>query len=194
MKTPLIALLYAALSLGANQGFAQAIPAELRAELQEMRTGNMRKLKIHTEPQPAVLTTFTNPAGETLSLADTNGKIRVLNFWATWCFPCREEMPTLDALQKTLGGDDFEVLAVATGFHDLGGIERFLEDADITALPILLDPDSSLGVEFGAVGLPLTMILNREGEEIARLTGGAEWDSESAMNIFNKLISLDNNS
>ncbi len=191
MKTPLVALLYAALSLGANQGFAQVISPELRAELLEMRVGNMRKLKIQTEPQEAVLTTFTNPAGEVLSLADSNGKIRVLNFWATWCFPCREEMPTLDALQKQLGGDDFEVLTVATGYNDLGGIERFFEQAEVTALPFLLDPDSSLGAEFGAIGLPLTVILNREGQELARLTGGAEWDSESALNIFNALLLLE---
>jgi hypothetical protein len=99
-------------------------------------------------------------------------------------------MPTLDALQKALGGDDFEVLTVATGFNDLGGSERFLEQAEVTSLPILLDPDSSLGAEFGAIGLPLTVILNREGQELARLTGGAEWDSESALNIINTLLSL----
>ena len=191
MKTHLVALLYAALSLGANQGFAQEISPELRAELLEMREGNMRKLKIQTEPQEAVLVAFTNPAGDVLSLADSNGKIRVLNFWATWCFPCREEMPTLNALQKQLGGDDFEVLTVATGFNDLGGIERFLEQAKVTALPILLDPDSSLGAEFGAIGLPLTVILNRDGQEIARMIGGAEWDSESALNILNTLVSLE---
>ena len=191
MKTPLIALLYAALTLGANQGLTQEISPELRAELLEMRMGNMRKLKVHTEPQTAVLTTFTNPAGEALSLTHSNGKVRVLNFWATWCFPCREEMPTLDALQKQLGGDDFEVLTVATGFNHLDGIERFLTQAEVTALPVLLDPDSSLGVEFGAIGLPLTVILNREGQEIARLTGGAEWDSESALSILNTLLSLE---
>ncbi len=191
MKTPLVALLYAALSLGANQGFAQEISPALRAELLEMRAGNMRKLKIQTEPQDAVLTTFTNPAGETLSLADSNGKIRVLNFWATWCFPCREEMPTLEALQKQLGSDDFAVLTIATGYNDLGGIERFFEQAGVTELPTLLDPDSSLGAEFGAIGLPLTVILNRQGQELARLTGGAEWDSESAISIINTLLLLE---
>ena len=190
MKTPLIALLYAALSFGANQGFSQEISTALRDGLLEMREGNMRKLKVHVAPQAAVLTPFTNPAGESLGLADSNGKIRVLNFWATWCFPCREEMPTLDALQKQLGGPDFEVLTVATGYNNLDGITRFLQQAEVTSLPILLDPDSSLGAEFGAVGLPLTVILNREGQEIARLTGGAEWDSESALNIINALLSL----
>jgi thiol-disulfide isomerase/thioredoxin len=191
MKTPLVALLYAALSLGANQGFTQEITAEQRTELLDMRAGNMRKLKIQSEPQAAVLATFTNPAGEVFSLADSNGKIRVVNFWATWCFPCREEMPTLDALQKQLGGEDFEVLTIATGFNNLDGIKRFLAEAEVTSLPILLDPDSSLGAEFGAIGLPLTVILNREGQEIARLTGGAEWDSESAIAILNTLISLE---
>ncbi len=191
MKTPLVALLYAALSLGANQGFTQEITPETRAELLDMREGNMRKLKIHTAPQAAVLAAFTTPTGEVLSLAESNGKIRVVNFWATWCFPCRQEMPTLDALQKKLGGDDFEVLTIATGYNALGGIERFFADAGVTSLPILLDQDSSLGAEFGAIGLPLTVILNRNGEEIARLTGGAEWNSESALNIFSAMLLLE---
>ncbi len=191
MKTPLIALLYAALALGANQGFAQTITPEVREQLLEMRAGNMRKLKIHREPMEPVLTSFTDAAGNRLSLADSNGKIRVVNFWATWCYPCREEMPTLDALQKGLGGDDFVVHAIATGFNELGGIERFLEEANVTDLPILLDADSSLGAEFGAIGLPLTVILDREGREIARLIGGAEWYDESAQEIFNTLLALE---
>jgi len=192
MKKPLItALLYAALSLGANPGFTQTITAEARANLMELRAGNMRKLKVLTAPEAAVLATFTDPAGNTRSLAENNGKIRVVNFWATWCFPCREEMPTLDALQLALGSNDFEVMAIATGVNDRAGIERFLANADVTNLPILLDPDSSLGGAFGLVGLPLTVILDRKGQEIARLTGGAEWNSESALAIMNALLSME---
>ena len=192
MTKPLItALLYAALALGANPVQAQSLSTERRAALLEMRTEDMRKLKIHESPQDAVLVTFTDPTGALHSLADSNGKIRVVNFWATWCFPCREEMPTLDALQKALGGEDFEVLAIATGFNHQEGIDSFLSQAGVTSLPVLLDPDSSLGAEFGALGLPLTLILNRDGQEIARLIGGAEWNSESAVSIISALISLD---
>lgn len=192
MKKPLItALLYAALSLGANPGIAQSLTPEARASLMEMRSGNMRKLKIHEAPQAAILASFTDPTGSTHSLADSNGKLRVVNFWATWCFPCREEMPTLSALQQSLGGADFEVVTIATGFNNLTGIERFLAEAEVTNLPIFLDPDSSLGGEFGAIGLPLTVILNREGQEIARLTGGAEWDSGSAVSIINALLLME---
>lgn len=191
MKTPLFALLYAALTFGANQGFAQTITPDIRTSLMEMRHGDMRKLKIQPAPQAAVLTPFTTPAGETHTLAESNGKIRVLNFWATWCFPCREEMPTLDNLQKQLGSENFAVMPVATGHNDLGGIARFWDQAGVTTLPVLLDPDSSLSAEFGAIGLPLTVILDRDGQEIARLTGGADWTSESALNIINTLLSLE---
>ncbi len=191
MKTPLIALLYAALSLGANPAFSQVITPELRAELLELREGNMRKLKIHKEPQEAVLTPFTDAQGTPMTLADNNGKIRVVNFWATWCFPCREEMPYLDSLQKAFGGEDFEVMTIATGYNDMGGIVRFLEEANVTALPILLDADSSLGAEFGAIGLPLTVILNRDGQEIARMIGGAEWFGESAQSIVAALLAAE---
>lgn len=185
------ALLYAALALGANPVAAQTISPEMRAELMEMRDGQMRKLKILTEAQDLVEISFTDPAGNEHFLSDSNGKIRVVNFWATWCAPCREEMPALSELQTLLGGDDFEVMAIATGRNRLAGIERFNEEAGVDNLPILLDPRGNLGARFGALGLPLTVILNREGQEIARLTGGADWVSDSALEIIRAIIASD---
>ena len=150
-----------------------------------------RGFALHDEPQPVINVRFITQNGTRRDMESLRGKVLLVNVWATWCIPCREEMPTLDSLQKQLGSADFEVLTIATGFNNLEGIERFLAQAEVTALPILLDPDSELGAEFGAIGLPLTVILNREGQEIARLIGGAEWDSESALNIFNALLLLE---
>ncbi len=185
------ALLYAAISLGANPVAAQTISPELRIELMEMRVGEMRKLKVLKQAQDPVTVSFTDPAGGEHFLSDSNGKIRVVNFWATWCAPCREEMPALSELQTLLGGDDFEVMAIATGRNRLEGIERFNDEAGVDNLPILLDPRGTMGGQFGALGLPLTVILNREGQEIARLTGGADWVSESALEIIRAIIALE---
>ncbi len=185
------ALLYAALALGANPVAAQTISPEIRAELMEMRVGQMRKLKILAEAQDLVQVSFTDPSGNEYFLAESNGKIRVVNFWATWCAPCREEMPALSELQTLLGGDDFEVMAIATGRNRLAGIERFNIEAGVDNLPILLDPRGNLGAQFGVLGLPLTVILNREGQEIARLTGGADWVSDSALEIIRLIIATE---
>ncbi len=185
------ALLYAAIAMGANPVGAQTISPELRLELMDMRVDEMRKLKILSEAEDPIDIAFTDPSGAEHILADSNGKIRVVNFWATWCAPCREEMPALSELQTLLGGDEFEVMAIATGRNRLEGIERFNAEAGVTNLPVLLDPRGTLGRQFGALGLPLTVILNREGQEIARLTGGADWVSESALAIIRTIIELE---
>ena len=115
----------------------------------------------------------------------------VLNFWATWCAPCRKEMPSLDRLQTELGGDTFQVVTIATGRNTLPGITKFFEAADVTHLPILLDPKQKLSRSMGVLGLPITMIIDPEGREIARLRGDADWDTQSALAIISALIAPD---
>ncbi len=99
MKLLLSAVLYTALALGANAGSAD------QAALEALRAGDMKKLIFHAEPQPVTDQTFTDPEGAEYRLSDWNGKYVLLNFWATWCAPCRKEMPALDALQEEFGGD-----------------------------------------------------------------------------------------
>ena len=127
-----------------------------------------------------------------MTFADTNGQFRLVNFWATWCAPCREEMPALDALQLELGGDDFQVMTIATGRNRLSGINKFYAQAEVTNLPILLDPKGKLATRMGALGLPVTVLLNPEGQEIARLTGGADWASENAIEVLKALMKAEN--
>jgi len=116
------------------------------------------------------------------------GQWVVLNFWATWCAPCRIEMPTLSALQTALGGDDFAVVTIATGRNDPAAMERFFAEIAVTNLPLFTDARSALARDFGVMGLPVTVILDPAGNEIARLMGDAHWDSDSAMAIIRALI------
>jgi hypothetical protein len=97
-------------------------------------------------------------------------------------------MPALAALNADLGGDDFEVLLVATGRNAPEAIERFFAEADIRGLETSLDPRSALAQAMGVPGLPVTLILNREGDEIARLIGGADWNGASARAILSDLL------
>ena len=156
------AVLYTALLTGANAALADT-------SLEALREGTMRKLLFHSEAQPVSQAVFTTPEGEEFTLSDWQGKHVLVNFWATWCAPCRHEMPALDALQGEFGGDDFEVVTIATGRNTLAGIERFFaepeEGADpIVNLPILLDPKSELASEMAVLGLPITVVLDPEGE------------------------------
>lgn len=185
------ALVYIALFAVANPAAAQALTESLRDEIAALREGDMRKLVLHDAPVAAPEAAFTDPDGRQVTLADSNGRVRLVNFWATWCAPCRQEKPALDALQREMGGADFAVLAVATGRNDVEAIEEFNAELGITTLETYLDPRSQLAGAMNVPGLPVTAVLNREGEEIARLMGGADWMSDSARAIVAALIAAE---
>jgi thiol-disulfide isomerase/thioredoxin len=174
-----IAVLYTALAVVANAG---------AAEVADLREGDMRKLNFHSEPVAAGVEPFEGGEGGEMTLADYAGKHVVLNFWATWCAPCRHEMPTLSALQTAMGGEDFAVVTIATGRNDPVGMQQFFAEIGVDNLPLHRDPQQRLAREMGVLGLPITVILDPEGMEIARLQGDADWSSESAMAIVAALI------
>ncbi|MCB2137060.1 MAG: TlpA family protein disulfide reductase [Rhodobacteraceae bacterium] len=176
------AVLYTALVLGANTAFAD------KAELEALREGSMKKLVFLAEPAAVSETTFTDPAGAEYRLADWQGKYVLVNFWATWCAPCRKELPALDALQGEFGGDRFDVVTIATGRNPVPAIERLFTEVGVTRLPVLLDPKQKLSRDMAVLGLPVTVILNPEGNEIARMSGDAEWHSDSARAIIAALL------
>jgi thiol-disulfide isomerase/thioredoxin len=126
--------------------------------------------------------------GQVRSLADFNGKVVVLNLWATWCVPCRKEMPALDRLQTSLGGPDFAVVPLSM---DRGGREtvaKFYAQMGIRELPIYTDTSGEALHALGAVGLPTTLVLDRAGEEIARIVGPAEWDTPEVAEFLKPMI------
>ena len=176
------AVLYTALILGANVTFAG------NAELEALREGSLKKLVFPSEAKDVSQAVFTDPDGGEHTLSDWQGKYVLVNFWATWCAPCRKEMPSLDALQEEFGGDTFEVVTIATGRNAVPAITRFFEEEEITNLPILLDPKQQLARDMAVLGLPISVILNPEGQEVARLRGDAEWYSDSARAIVAAMI------
>ncbi len=173
-------VLYLGLALGANALAAQG--------LADLREGDMRKLAVHSQPQDLPEVPFETIGGESMSLADYAGKVVVLNFWATWCAPCRKEMPTLSNLQAELGGDDFAVVTIATGRNPPQAMQAFFDEIGIDNLPLHRDPRQALARNLGVLGLPVTLILDREGREIARLQGDADWDTDSALAIVRAVI------
>ncbi|WP_333711938.1 TlpA disulfide reductase family protein [Yoonia sp.] len=185
MRKIVVALLYTAL-----WGLANIAHADMAA-IADMRTGDMRKLVIHSAPWEGSDTAFTAEDGGQMTLADYEGQIVVLNFWATWCAPCRKEMPYLSTLQARMGGDDLQVVTVATGRNPRPAMERFLAEIGVDNLPLHTDERQALTRSMGVLGLPATIILDREGRELARMQGEADWASDNAMAILTEIMALD---
>jgi thiol-disulfide isomerase/thioredoxin len=123
---------------------------------------------------------FRDGDGRQRTLADFRGKVVLLNVWATWCPPCRKEMPSLDRLQARLGSDDFEVVALSV---DRGGVElvrRFYNANGIQHLAIEVDSSAEAQGELGITGLPTTLLIDRQAREIGRFVGAADWYSSEA--------------
>lgn len=184
MKRVIAAVLYMALSLSAIPAGADPV-----ATAAGLRDGDMRKLVFHNAPQSVSNAAFylADEAGKA-SLEDYRGKWILLNFWATWCAPCRHEMPMLSELQAEFGGDDFEVLTIATGRNSPKAIKKFFAQIEVDNLPRHQDPKQALASQMAIFGLPITVLLNPEGQEIARLRGDADWSSDSAKAIIAALI------
>lgn len=180
-----VGVIYALQGPSANPEVTSTIEKPL---LEPLREGSMKKLVFSEAPKPVASVTFTDPDGGEHQLSDWNGKYALVNFWATWCAPCRKEMPALDALQSEFGGDQFEVVTIATGRNPLPAITRFFDEIGVKSLPVLLDPNQKLAREMAVLGLPVTVLLNPDGFEIARLRGDADWHSDSARAIIAALI------
>lgn len=154
--------------------------------------GKIRPFRILDEPQNLGKLEFKNKASKTGTIGNWKGRVVLLNLWATWCTPCREEMPALDRLQSELGGESFEVVPVSV---DRGGTLRpkiFYRKNNIKALRLFVDSSSqifkTLSKQNLAVGLPTTILIDKEGCAVGKLTGAAEWDSMDAKRLIRSIM------
>lgn len=190
MKFSFKTLLYTALAAGAifvGLTFFDNEPQANFSTIEELREGDMKKLNF-TAPQPIVETAFLDEDGQPMSFEAFKGQYTVVNFWATWCAPCRKEMPTLEALDKAFEGKGLDVVTIATGRNPAPAIDKFFTDIGVENLTKYLDPKQALARDMAVLGLPATVILNRDAQEIARLTGDAEWDAPEAIAILTALV------
>lgn len=181
----LCATLYTLLAVGANPLAAQTLDVEA---LRNLRAGDMRLVTIHSEPKPMSSETFLDGDGAQIDISAYAGKTILLNFWATWCAPCRAEMPSLDALNQKLGGENFAVVTIATGRNPTPMIAQFFTDIGITSLPMVRDPSMAFARDSAVFGLPVTLVVNPSGQEIARVQGEADWNNPDAFALLNAMI------
>lgn len=159
------------------------------APMSSLARGEMAKLTIAEPPTPAPPTSFTDAAGAPRTIADYRGKVVVLNLWASWCAPCRAELPSLGRLAAHYQGRPVEVIALTVDRD----ADMNLAQRDIArAPPLALYRDEGYRVAFSlnprAGGIPTTVIFDKQGRERARLAGGADWAGEDARRIVDRLL------
>lgn len=141
-------------------------------------------------PKPLPELQFTDSEGKSLTLTDFRGKVVLLNIWATWCGPCRKEMPALDRLQAVLGGPDFVVLPVSIDRKGMDAVTKFYTEISIQHLSRYVAPAANQVLDtLGVWGLPATFLVDGQGRELGRLIGPTEWDSPDMINTLKTIIS-----
>lgn len=162
--------------------------APLAAKLAPLMKGAVAAAVAPKRPQGLPALEFLDPEGKPTSLAAMRGKTLLVNIWATWCAPCREEMPTLDKLQATLGSPRFEVVAINIDTARRDRAPAFLDEIGVKNLAFYSDPKAEafykLKTAGKATGLPTTYLLDKDGCELATLAGPANWASEDALALL----------
>ena len=175
-----VLFLFLSLGLWDGQGLAQptrgpAVNYKLVANLEAMKDNS---------PTPDFF--LSDPAGKKGTLKDFRGKLVLLNFWASWCVPCREEMPAMERLYQQYKSKGFVILGVDVKDNRKDAL-AFIKELKIT-YPIMLDPDGEVGLLYGAWGLPTTYLIGLKGEGLARMWGPAAWDGAGAKQLVQELL------
>lgn len=171
-------LVYTALAQGANA-----------TDLTPLLVGEMKKMVIHATPVNLPRVALVDLSDAPQDLSQYQGRWTLVNFWATWCAPCRAEMPSIGNLAWEL--PDLQVVLIATGRNPVPQITRFTEEVGVSNLPQLRDPKMALSSQIGILGLPVTILLNPQGQEVARMIGDATWDSPEALSLIDAMMPAD---
>lgn len=184
------AAVYGTLGRPDNTGVpgANAPAAEADSQPARRRAPGLPAFVYKQAPEPLAEVSFVDGSGAPKTLKDFRGKTVLLNLWATWCAPCREEMPSLDRLQQALGSETFEVVALAVDRTGVDAARKFLDGINVKSLKLYADPTTRSGSALKAVGMPTTILIDAEGREIGRLPGPAAWDSEDAKRLVTETI------
>ena len=172
---------------------APSAPSDARAEAPSARgnplaTGEMVTYVTKATPEAVPEFKFEDGTGAARTLTDWKGKVVLLNLWATWCAPCKKEMPALDRLQAALGSNKFEVVALSVDRQGANASKKFLDETGAKNLKLYVESTTKSIGTLRANGLPTTLLIDRDGREIGRLAGPAEWDSADAKRLIQSVL------
>lgn len=157
-----------------------AVPGQTQSTTASLTVGEMANFTVLPEPAPVSESEFVDVDGNKLTLADFRGKVVLINFWATWCGPCRHEMPDLDRLEAELGGERFQVVAISMDHLGIDRVREFYAEYSLENLAIYNDKTMRMQRSMRAFGLPTSVLLNADGLEVGRLVGPAAWATSEA--------------
>lgn len=183
-------IVFAAVIAGAWYFSRSAAPSNGSGALRMAQGQQSLGLTALSSPRAIADVAFEDAAGREHALAEFRGKSVLLNIWATWCGPCRNEMPALDRLQAQLGGDDFQVVALSIDRGGVAAVKSFYDEIDIKALAIFVDPTAEAQARLGIVGVPTTLLVDPAGREVARYTGPVEWDQPGVVATIRRYLPL----
>jgi thiol-disulfide isomerase/thioredoxin len=169
-------------------GPAACRPAvEMAKKIAPFARGEVAAVNVAKSPLQLPDLAFTDASGKKVTLADFKGRTVLLNLWATWCVPCRKEMPALDALEAKLGGPDFQVVAVNIDTRDAEKPKAFLKEIGVAKLDYFADSSAKVFQDLKAIGrafgMPTTLLIDKQGCELGTIAGPAEWASEDATKL-----------
>lgn len=145
-------------------------------------------LSVFDQPRAVPQIHFADAQGRQLTLADFRGRVVLLNIWATWCGPCRQEMPALDRLEAKLGGKDFVVVPLSIDRDGVAAVKRFYQQLGLRNLGIYLNTSGTAPRVLALPGVPTTLLIDRAGREVARKMGAAEWDGPAMVSLVRKTM------
>ena len=187
-----LVLIYGIGRFGGNAAMTCSAGVETARRIVPFVHGEVAAISTADEPRRIPELAFKDAAGVTKTLADWRGRAVLFNLWATWCVPCRKEMPALDALQARLGGPRFDVIAVNIDTRDPAKPQAWLKDAGINRLAYYADPSAKvfqdLKVADRAFGMPTTLLVDANGCEVGTLAGPAEWASDDGVKLIGALM------
>ncbi|MBR0935351.1 thiol:disulfide interchange protein TlpA [Bradyrhizobium jicamae] len=164
----------------------------LAKKIAPLAHGEVAALTMATTPLRLPDLAFEDANGQPRKLSDFRGKTLLVNLWATWCVPCRREMPALDSLQTRLGGKDFEVVAINIDTRDPDKPKNFLKEANLTGLSYFSDQKAKVFQDLKnigkALGMPTSVLVDAKGCEIANIAGPAEWASDDAITLLKAAV------
>lgn len=188
MRSVLMTVAGALVVLAAAIYGIKAADGNAQANKERYSKGQMTAFVFKDPRQPVPELAFKDAADKSLTLGHWKGRVVLLNLWATWCAPCRREMPGLDRLQAELGSEDFEVVALSVDRKGKAPSAKFLQEVGARNLKLYVDDTGKAFFVMRARGLPATYLIDREGRLIGRIVGPAEWDTDEAKALVKAAI------